>query len=383
VTVRGRICLHAPYLYPVTRGNAAEFAGGAEVMQWTLARGLARRGYDVTIVTCDFGQPAEETREGVHFLRTYRPQAGLPVVRFFHPRLTRTVAALRRADADVYLVQGAGQPAGLTADVARGRGAAFLFLAAHDHDAVRSLPDLPSARDRWWYRRALRSAESVVAQTGVQQARFAAEFARASVVIPNPVAIPPHAVDPGQAGAVVWIATYKATKRPEWFTALAAKLPEQRFVMYGVLPVPPLRAEAYEAALAVARVSPNLEVRHDIVHHRLGEVFGAASLFVHTSPAEGFPNTFLEAWSFGVPGITTFDPDGVIARESLGEVVNDQQALAVAVRAWMVDPERRRAAGARARAYTLERHAEDAILDQYSALLDEAVAKVGKARRRS
>ncbi|MBI5709169.1 MAG: glycosyltransferase family 4 protein [Candidatus Eisenbacteria bacterium] len=377
---RGRLCLYAPYLYPVASGGEIPFVGGAEVQQWLLARGLARRGFDVSVATCDYGQAPRLEREGVSLLRTFPPQAGLPGLRFFHPRLTRAFGALSAADAEVYFVQGSGLPAGLARDVARLRGAGFVFLGAHDFDAIPALPLAGNLRDRWWYRRALRGADARISQTEAQRRLFRENFGLDSAVITNPVELPPTAVDPGQDGAVVWLATYKPSKRPEWFTGLARRLPGQRFVMCGVIPAPPLTKEAYDAALAVAAGCPNLEVRGFIEHERLGELYRDASLFVHTSPAEGFPNTVLEAWAWGLPTVTAVDPDGVIRRNGLGDVVSTLDELVASVTRFMSDPAARRAVGARARAYAAEHHAPDAVYDRLAALLDGVVAKV-RARR--
>ncbi len=377
---RGRICFHHPYLYPIFSGDTVEFAGGAEVQQGLLARGLSRLGFEVTGVTADYGQPARMDVDGVTLFRSYPVSGGIPILRFFHPRLSRTVAALIRANADVYYVRGSGLFAGVTYDVARLRGAALVLATAHDADVVRSLPLQTNPRDRWWHRRALRGAHTRIVQTEAQRERLQHEFGLASTVVPNAVELPDPPLDPGRRGAVVWLGTYKPAKRPEWFTALARALPEYRFIMSGVIPPPPDTLEAWRSARAAASACPNLEVRGFVPHARLRELFGEACLFVHTSPMEGFPNTLLEAWAHSLPSVTVVDPDGVGRREGLGTVVQDLDTLTHAVRDLMEDPEARRVAGTRARTYVRSEHAPDRTLARLAEILDHAVASV-RARR--
>lgn len=377
---RGRLCFHTQFAWPLFTAGRIEFTGGAEVQQVAIARGLAGRGFDVSLVTCDYGQPARVEVDGLTIHRGFRPEQGLPVLRFFHPRVTRTVAALAAARAEVYYVRGSGFVSGITCDVARWRRAGFVLGAAHDHDARRSQPLLDNPRDRWWARRALRHATAIVAQTEVQRRLFETEFGLASEVVPNLVEPAATPVDAGQEGAVVWLATYKPAKRPDWFLALARRLPRRRFVMCGVIPIPPETRASWEAARAAAAATPNLEVRGFLDHGRLEALFAGASLFVHTSPVEGFPNTVLEAWAHGLPSVTAVDPDGVVARERMGEVAGDPEALAAAVERFMSDPAARRAAGARALAYVRRHHAPDAVLDRLAALFDRVVGGVRAAR---
>jgi glycosyltransferase involved in cell wall biosynthesis len=362
-----RICFHVPYLYPLAGATRMRYTGGLEVQQWLLTRGLAQRGFDVHVVTCDFGQPAVVTHEGVTFHRSYPPHRGVPGVRFFHPRLSGSLRALNAAAADIYVMKGSGLLAGITGEVAGMRGARFVFICSHDDDTRRARPDL-RPWEYGWYVRALRNASQRIAQTAWQQENFAREFGVTSEVVRNAVAPVATPADPGQPGTVLWLATYKAGKRPEWFTDLARAFPDQRFVMCGVIPEPPLTREVYERALAAAAASPNLEVHGFVEHDRLREVFLDASLVVHTSPAEGFPNVFLEAWSHGIPTVTTVDPDGVIARHGLGAVAADPESLREAVRSLMADPERRREMGQRAREYVAREHGLDRILDRYAEL---------------
>jgi len=380
VSTRGRLCLHAQFAWPLFAGGGIEFTGGAEVQQAVMARGLALRGFDVRMVTLDYGQPSPVTRDGITLWKSFAPAAGPPVLRFFHPRLTRTVAALHAADAEVYYARGTGFVSGITYDVARLRHAAFVQGTAADHDARRAFPLLNNPRDRWWARRSIRGATAVIAQSEVQRRLYQEEFGVRSEVIPNLAELPERALDAGVDGTIVWLGTYKPRKRPEWFLELARRLTGRRFVMCGVIPIPPETRDAWEAAQRAAAACPNLQVRGYVDRSRIDELYAGVSLFVHTSPAEGFSNTMLEAWARGIPSIVAVDPDGIVAREGLGEVVGDIDALTATVERWMADPAARRAAGERAREYVRRRHAPDAVLEHVAALFDRVVAEVRKGR---
>jgi len=382
VSGRGRICFFAPYLWPSFSDRAIEFAGGAEVQQAALARGLAARGFDVTVGTCDYGQGRRVEREGITFLATHPPFAGLPVLRFFHPRLTGNVRALLASRAEVFYERGSGMQAGLAHDVARWTRAGFVFGAAHDSDAQRAMPLVPMARDRWWYARAIRGADAIVAQTASQQRNFRDEWGRESVVIPNLVELPARTVDAGGDGALLWLSTYKSSKHPEWMLEVARRLPNRRFVMAGVIPPPPLTPEVFERTRAAARELPNLEVRGHVDRSVLSEFFARGALFVHTSDSEGFPNTLLEAWAHGLPSISIYDPDGIVARERLGEVVSNAERITEAVDRWMADPEGRRETGARARAFVERSHTPDVVIDRLAAVFEAVRGQISQRRGR-
>lgn len=378
---RGRICFYSEFAYPLMARHTIEFAGGSEALVVRLARGLAARGYDVSLVTCDYGQPDEEIIDGVRVIRAFRPGQGIRVLRFVHPRLSKAVAALMRADADVYYVCGSGMPAGLTCDVARLRGSRFVLAMMTDYDVMRRPPRNSGATHRAWFRRALKGADRVLAQTGFQQDQLRVNFGVESAVFPNIVDIPPQPIDPGQDGIVLWNATYKPTKRPEWFLDLAKSVPGHRFVMAGI--VPHGVRESYEQALAASRVLPNLEVRGFLPAEELAALRQRAALVVHTSPVEGFSNVLLEAWAAGVPTVSGVNPDGLIERERIGRFAPDFDALREAVCGYLSDPERRREDGARARAYATRVHAPGAVLDVLEKVIDPLIDRSRRRRRRA
>jgi glycosyltransferase involved in cell wall biosynthesis len=372
---RGRVCIQVPGVYPALVPGSGSYVGGLETQQAIALRGLQARGFDTRAVTCAYGQARYVNVQGIGVYRSFAVNEGWPVLRFFHPRLSGTVRALIAADSDVYLTQGSGVLTGITFDVAKALRKPFVFIVAHDDDVRRELPQQTRPHEKWWYRRALKGARLILSQTEAQRRALLRDFKLESTVLPNPIPIPSLAIDPGQPGHVVWVATYKDSKRPMWVVELARQIPNRVFVMHGVVPSGTGENATWRQVREAARDLKNLQLHTDPVNHRLDEVYRNASLFVHASSSEGFPNTFLEAWARGVPGVTAFDPDGIIGRHGLGESVSDLPAFVRSVDAWMSDPTRRREAGARSRAYVQQRHAEDLVIDQLAALLDRVVVE--------
>jgi len=372
-----RVCLFAEFMYPVVSGGRIPFAGGIEVQLALMGQGLAPRGFDVRVVTCDYGQPDPLRVNGMTLHKAYPPAGGIPVLRFFHPRLTLGLSALWRADADVYLFRGAALWAGLVHAVARARGRKFVWLTGHDHDVRRELPDVHGPRDRGFVRRAIRGADAIVTQTRAQQERLRADWGLESTVIMNSVELPPEAAlgDAGAGRTVAWLSTYKPEKRPEWFTRFAERHPDVPCRMVGVVPDTAAGAATFAAARAATALHSNLSVSGPIAHERIGEALAAAAVFAHTSPAEGFPNTLLECWARAIPTVSSFDPDGIVERERLGACRADYDAWERELETRLADPERRRLEGMRARQWALAHHAPDVVHEQLASLLHNLLAR--------
>ena len=180
------ICFIAPNAYPLLAGNAdIQVIGGAELQQVIVARLLAARGIRVSMVCLDFGQAENVTVDGIEVIRAYKPNEGLPVVRFIWPRLTRIWECLLRVNADVYYQRAAGKLTGVMAAFCRKYGKKSIFAAAGNPDLVPNTPRIRFARDRWIYSYGLKNVDRIFVQN-IEQARLCkAHFSRECTLVPN------------------------------------------------------------------------------------------------------------------------------------------------------------------------------------------------------
>jgi glycosyltransferase involved in cell wall biosynthesis len=357
------ICFVAPHAWPALSGDARHRElGGAEVQQALLARQLAARGHRVTMICIDYGQPEGARVDGVTVLRCFRKDAGLPVLRFAHPRLTSMWRALAAASADVYYCRSASMWIGVVAEYARRNGARAVYAGASDKDFVEGLGgQIRLARDRWLFRRGMAAADAIVAQNEFQRSQCLATYGREPVVIPSCYALPRGAAR-GQGEQVLWVGMLHANKRPELFVELAARLPRRRFVMIGG----PRAGDRgfYEAMATRARGVPNLEFCGFLPFAEVEKRFDRARVLVNTSEYEGMPNTFLQAWARGVPTVATVDAGapghkGVRGIEDLQEEVEK-----------LFREEPWKAASRACRAYFARNHSCEEAIARYEDLFD-------------
>lgn len=370
---RPSIAFVAPQAYPVLAGSRdVRFVGGAEVQQVEIATELARRGYRVSMVSHDYGQTEGESIRGVRLVKMCAPGAGLPGVRFVHPRLSSLWAALRRADADVYYQRSSGAVTGFVAAFARWRGAASIFAGAHDADFDPALPLIRYARDRTIYRWGLRNVDRIVVQTERQQRRCREVFSREAERIDSGYSH--RGVEARHDGIVLWVATVKPMKQPERFVELAARLPAYRFRLVGGPGAAVAEQDCWRRVEAAAARTPNLELTGFVPFADVERHFDGASVFVNTSAGEGFPNTFLQAWSRGVPAVSFFDAGAELEGNKVGIVVADVDEMAREVAVLKADAERWRSASTRVRCYFERSHSTATVVDAYERMIVETVA---------
>ena len=95
-----------------------------------------------------------------------------------------------------------------------------------------------------------------------------------------------------------------------------------------------------------------------------------AKLFVSTSSTEGFPNSFLQAWARGVPVVSFFDPDGLIAANRLGYVAPNLTEMKKSIDSILNSRKNRIELGKKAKDFTMKHYSPERIASKYIKLID-------------
>ena len=375
------ICLVSHNACGAMLGGRSGHIGGVEWQTSLTARWLASHGCRVSMVTWDEGQGDGVEIDGVRMLKLCSRDAGVPVVRFVHPRWTSLWGALRRADADLYYHNCAEYVTGAVAWWCRRHQRRFVYSTASNMDVDPCLPELRSLRERILYRYGLRHANRIIVQTAGQQEMLRKGFSLDSVHIPMPCAGPGNADYVSPKGPepsvirVLWVGRICQVKRPDRLVEIAKACPKWHFDLVG-----PAYGGAFAVqVLAEASKLVNITVHGPVERSRMLEFYRRSACLCCTSEVEGFPNTFLEAWSHGLPVVSTFDPDGLIARLGLGHYSPDLPGLIEGCGRLLESPDGWRQASDNARRYYFENHAVEVVLPRFEQVFLEALGRVPAA----
>lgn len=365
-----KICIVSLNIVPYFHKIDSRQFGGAEVQASVLAEAFESAGASVDLVVSDL---ADDEKLPFPAHNAFSNDQGIPGVRFFHPRLTGILDALKRSDADVYFQHCAGMVTGVTAWFCKKHGRPFVYFVGSDSDFSFRDILITNVRDKLIYFWGLKNASAVVVQNEFQARLYREKYHKQPRVIPSAAALNDSRADE-QDGTIVWSGSLRVIKRPELFLDLARRLPEQRFVLIGggIGSDPAFGQNIVDAA---ARL-PNLTVTGRIPRDEVEVCLRKASLLVNTSTFEGFPNAFLEAWTCRTPIVSFVDVDELIQKEKVGVVCSDLDDMTDQVTRLMQNDRERLEMGERARRLIETRFAAPVLVSDYFDLFDELLSAV-------
>jgi glycosyltransferase involved in cell wall biosynthesis len=114
---------------------------------------------------------------------------------------------------------------------------------------------------------------------------------------------------------ILWIGRCSKQKQPELFIKIAQKNPDKKFTMV----CPKIDENYFNYIKSLAEVVHNLVFVDFVDFENTWKYFEETKVFVNTSISEGFPQTFVQAVTCGVPIISlNVNPDDFILKYSCG-----------------------------------------------------------------
>jgi glycosyltransferase involved in cell wall biosynthesis len=120
----------------------------------------------------------------------------------------------------------------------------------------------------------------------------------------------------------------------------------------------------------------NLDFIGFVPYKEMGKYYAESALLVNTSPNEGFPNTFLEAWANYRPVISLgFDPDEIICKNRLGFHSKTFEQMIDNIKTIIENNQLRTEMGVNARRYIEEKHNVNKLVKEYEQIFEFLVSK--------
>ena len=340
-------------IYAYAAGHPAA-VGGAERQQWLLARALVAKGWEITVGVREGLRPGErQLIQGVDFLGV---EAG--------PYLSAWLHFLQSVQPQWVYWRGANHWLGPLTAIARmtKAGTRTIFATAFDRDVVPHLALF--RRQRWWplYAWGLAWSHRIFVQHGEQFVHLSPRWqAKATILrsIASQRRAKSHIV---RNSHVVWVAMLRQPKRPDLLLEIARQAPHLHFVVCGGSTTHRCPPDYSTKILKELSTLPNIEFLGQVAPDKTQHLIADASALLSTSDEEGFPNTYLEAWSSGTPVVTlTIDPDQIIKRYGLGRVSGTVATAIEDLTSLIRCPHHRDEIATHAQQYIREQHSEDAI----------------------
>lgn len=361
------ICFVCPKAYGLFDPSVRTYYGGAEVDLYMLATELAQDpAFSVSFICADYGQPAEQVRENVRLL------TGLDFHRNPLCSAWRLWQTLKKADAQFYMLETASPGVPLVYAFCRVHGRRFLYRTASQMEYDGTYRAQHPVLGRLFYR-VLRKADCVFVQNRQDQEQLRRAAGAESIVMPNGQRLTEPA---GQERSfILWVGRSAEVKHPERFVELARRFPQESFVM---VCRPATGDTGYESLRRQAESVSNLRFYPDVDFFELGRFFAGAKVFVNTSDAEGFPNTFIQAAAAGTAILSwQVNPDQFLTIWQCGLACGGTMERLVKGLAFLLERQRYQEIGRNGLGYVRQHHNISELAERYKQILRTLAAGAG------
>jgi len=350
----------------IARALNGNTSGGSELQAALLAKALALGGHEVVIIDyetrTDFNTP-----EGIKVLSIRGWNEGLRFIRIFTHRLPRLYLSLKEQKADVYYCRMRDFTHYLSFRASRKAESRFILALASDLDAMGFkmrlkhyyLPNIGYGSSMWWFFSGLLNeivhpwllykSDIVFAQHN-GQIQILLEKGIKSLLYPNLIDIAQiPKIEKQEHKNFIYVGWLDKRKGFSEFFELVKRSPNHFFKIVG-----PPRDKTGNLYYEKLKSFPNVTLLGVLSHVETLYYIANSKALISTSPMEGFPNIFIEAWACGIPVFSLYvDPGDVIKKENLGVVAEGNLEMLLKV---MDETDYSESFAARAKSYVERNH---------------------------
>ena len=369
-----KICILSELAYSLLTGQGMR--GGAELQMTILAKELVRRSYDVSFVAFEKSGSSSEVIDGIKVYNPFNNQnSGYT---YLYPQnMFKLFKILKKIDADIYIQRATTPLTGFIGFFTKLNNKVFLYSASSDNDVSINL-SLGSLKDlrNLFFRYGVKHCNMVICQTNHQKNLLKQTLGKEGKVIKNfyPCSKIAQKQKDSSIVKVLWVGRMRKEKRPDLYLSLAKCFPDFRFLMIGS--PSSVHPEYYYEVKESAEKIKNLDFIGFVPYNKMEKYYAESTLLVNTSPNEGFPNTFLEAWGNFLPVVSLdFDPDEIICKNNLGYHSTTFEQMVQDIKTLVENDQLRAEIGANARRYIEDEHNVNKLVKEYEQVFEFLVNK--------
>lgn len=337
--------------------------GGAEYQSYLIAKELIKNGHDVHYLYLSNGKPIKEKHEIKlqPLKRISHIKGGFFEIPMYYFRISRL---LKKLNPDIIYTRRRSAVSIICAFFARLHNVKSIFHIAHDNDLAKykfkifSKNILKLPEQVIFFKFAIFLFNKIISQTHYQSEHLYQNYRLYSYLIPNghPKSTCTTTHDNDKQVIIMWVANMRPIKQPELFLKLAIKIGNKDGNTFLMIGRPPGGLKQKAFIEKINRI-PNISYLGEIHNDKVNEYLCKAHIFVNTSLAEGFSNTFIQSWMRKVPVVSlNVDPDNIIKNEGIGFHSGCFDQMVKDVKALIKDHRLRMMIGNKAHQYAIENH---------------------------
>jgi len=360
-----RICFISRQAYPYLSGKEYNSAGGSELQETLLAKELLKRGNKASFIVGDYGQESYTVIDNLEIYKGFFSYNKGILRKVVEPIYFWNL--LSNINADIYYRRTPHNLAVIIGLFCKLKRKKFIFAAGSDTHFQKEGLHRMGLISRINYRLSSKVACVFIVQNSFQKKKAKEIMGINAVIIKNLIELPEEIFIKNGSPIVLFIGSVIEYKQPEIFIELARAIKGTKFYIVG----PFNDKNYYDSLKEKAQDISNLKFCDYLPREKILELYKKDIILVNTSKFEGFPNTFLEAWSYGNPVVSlNVDPDEVICKYKLGFHSKNKEKMIEDLITLIENKKLRKEFGMNGRKYVEYNHSFSVVIEKYQEIIE-------------